>query len=159
MTPKNRPDYTTGPKLGRLPDGRFVIGDMVRIREEVDARDAAIINTAKRDGPGVVISLPQDPGQAGKGQAKYLVRSLAGFTALASPESGDKLTRALPLIAQINAGNVLMLKAPWNQALIDELSTFPVGAHDDQVDGLSRAFHQLTGGVAIAAQPLNAAGL
>jgi predicted phage terminase large subunit-like protein len=159
-SPKNqRPDYTAGPKLGRLPDGRFVIGDMVRIREEVDERDRAIANTAKRDGPHVTISLPQDPGQAGKGQAKYLTRELAGYPVFASPESGDKLTRALPLIAQINAGNVLMVKGPWNQALIDELATFPVGAHDDQVDGLSRAFHQLLGGQAIAAQSHNAKGL
>lgn len=159
-SPKNnRPDYTAGPKLGRLPDGRFIIADMVRVREEVDDRDLTIVNTAKRDGRGVAISLPQDPGQAGKGQAQYLIRSLAGFNASATPESGDKLTRALPLIAQINAGNVLMVRGTWNQALIDELAAFPVGAHDDQVDGLSRAFHKLTGGAAIAAQTLNAAGL
>jgi phage terminase large subunit-like protein len=33
-----------------------------------------------------------------------------------------------------------MVRAPWNAALLDEMAAFPSGAHDDQVDALSRAF-------------------
>ncbi|ONG55733.1 hypothetical protein BKE38_08685 [Pseudoroseomonas deserti] len=40
-------------------------------------------------------------------------------------------------------GNVWMLKAEWNDALIEELAVFPSGRHDDQVDALSRAFNDL----------------
>jgi phage terminase large subunit-like protein len=50
------------------------------------------------------------------------------------------------LAAQVNVGNVLMLKAPWNDRLINEMRMFPNGANDDQVDGLSRAFEALMGG-------------
>lgn len=138
-------DYTAGAKLGRLPDGRFIIGDMVRIRVGPDERDAALKNTAARDGMDCTISIPQDPGQAGKTQAMYLVRELSGYHAKASPESGDKVTRAGPLAAQINVGNVLMLKGPWNDALIAEMRLFPNGAFDDQVDAASRAFMELVG--------------
>lgn len=138
-------DYTAGAKLGKLPDGRFVIADMVRLRCGPDERDAAILNAASRDTRDVRISIPQDPGQAGKTQVLYLTRSLAGYNVTSSPESGDKVTRAEPLAAQINVGNVLMLRGPWNDELINEMRTFPNGSNDDQVDALSRAFAELFG--------------
>ena len=139
-------DYTAGGKLGKLPDGRFIIGDMVRIRCGPDERDAALKNTASRDSKGVRISLPQDPGQAGKTQALYLTRQLAGYPVTTSPESGDKVTRSEPLAAQINVGNVLMLRGPWNDELINEMRMFPNGTNDDQIDALSRSFEALMGG-------------
>lgn len=138
-------DYTAGGKLGRLPDGRFVIADMVRLRVGPDERDAAIKNTAGRDGRTCKVSIPQDPGQAGKTQVLYLTRSLQGFRVHSSPESGDKVTRAEPLAAQINVGNVSMLRGPWNDELINEMRMFPNGTHDDQIDALSRAFGELIG--------------
>lgn len=136
-------DYTAGGKLGKLPDGRFVIGDMVRDRWGPDERDAALTNTASRDGSRVRVSIPQDPGQAGKTQALYLTRKLAGYPVSSSPESGDKTTRAEPFASQVNVGNVLIMRGPWNDELINEMRMFPNGAHDDQVDALSRAFSEL----------------
>lgn len=136
-------DYTAGAKLGKLEDGRFVIADVVRLRCGPDERDAALTNTAARDGKSVRISLPQDPGQAGKTQALYLTRKLAGYAVTTSPESGDKATRAEPLAAQINVGNVLMLRGPWNDTLLNEMRLFPNGTHDDQVDACSRAFAEI----------------
>ncbi|WP_081065879.1 phage terminase large subunit [Burkholderia diffusa] len=136
-------DWTVGAKLGRLPDGRFVIGDMTRGRWGPDRRDAILVGTADVDGSRVRIGLPQDPGQAGKTQVLYLTRQLPGFRVVSSPETGDKVTRAEPFAAQVNAGNVLMLRGDWNAPLLAELRTFPFGTHDDQVDALSRAFSLL----------------
>ena len=141
--PGRDPDWTVGAKLGELPGGRYVIGDIVRLRGQPDAVERAIVNTAHADGAAVTISLPQDPGQAGKFQAAYLVSRLAGFSVETSPESGDKTTRAEPFASQVNVGNVVMLSAPWNDGLKAELRMFPTGSHDDQVDALSRAFAQL----------------
>lgn len=138
-------DYTAGAKLGRLPDGRFVIADMVRGQFGADGRDAALKNTAAQDGRQVKIGIPQDPGQAGKTQILYLTRLLAGFSVSATPESGSKIIRAEPFAAQVNVGNVLMLRGGWNQGLIDEMRLFPNGKHDDCVDALSRAFAELIG--------------
>lgn len=138
-------DPTAGGKLGRLPDGRLIIGDMAHGRWGPDDRDAAIKNTAALDGRAVKISIPQDPGQAGKTQVLYLTRQLVGYKVHSSPESGDKITRAEPFAAQMNVGNVLMLRGDWNKPLIDELRMFPNGTHDDRVDALSRAFAQLIG--------------
>lgn len=138
-------DWTAGAKLGRLPDGRLIIADVVRLRAGPDERDAAIVNTAAADGRAVKVSIPQDPGQAGKTQVLYLTRSLVGHRVVSSLESGDKVTRAEPLAAQINIGNVLMLRGEFNRQLVEELRMFPNGSNDDQVDALSRAFAELIG--------------
>jgi predicted phage terminase large subunit-like protein len=102
-----------------------------------------MVNTASLDTRAVKISIPQDPGQAGKTQVIYLTRKLSGYTVKSSPESGDKITRAEPFAAQVNIGNVLMLRGEWNTKLINEMRMFPNGANDDQVDSLSRAFSEV----------------
>ncbi len=138
-------DYTAGVKLGKMMDGRLIVADVVRVRVGPDERDAAIKNTASADGKMVKISIPQDPGQAGKTQVLYLTRSMAGHRITSSPESGDKITRAEPIAAQVNVGNVVMLRGDWNARFISELRMFPNGTNDDQVDALSRAFSELIG--------------
>lgn len=132
--------YTVGVKMGRLNDGRFIIADVVRDRLESHQRDQLINNTATLDGKALKQSIPQDPGQAGKGQVAAFAKLLAGHNVHFSPESGDKILRADPLASQINAGNVLMLRAPWNRAFIEEAGLFPFGTYKDQIDAAGRAF-------------------
>lgn len=142
-------DYTAGVKLGRLADGRWIILHAVRAQYGTAKRDGLIKATASGDGTQTVLqSLPQDPGQAGKSQALALTSMLAGHMVKTSPESGDKVVRARPLASQVNAGNVLMLRGPWNHDLIEELRLFPNGLHDDQVDAASRAFGCMLGPLA-----------
>ncbi len=137
-------DYTVGAKIGRLQDGRYVIADVKRDRLESHKRDALIKNTSDGDGRGLVKqSIPQDPGQAGKGQVAAFARLLAGHAVHFSPETGDKVTRATPFASQVNAGNVVMLRAAWNRDFTDELRLFPNGTYDDQVDAAARGFNQL----------------
>lgn len=138
-------DYTAGPRLGKLADGRYVVAHVVREQYGTAKRDQLIKATAASDGPMVKQSLPQDPGQAGKGQVKGLTAMLAGHHVTSSTESGDKVVRARPFASQVNAGNVLMLRGPWNDAFREELRLFPNGVNDDQVDGASRAFNELVG--------------
>lgn len=136
-------DYTAGVKIGALSDGRYIIADVKREQFGTTKRDHLIKATASADGMDVEQSLPQDPGQAGKGQVAAFVAMLAGHIVHTSPETGDKVVRARPLASQVNAGNVLMLRAPWNDAFTDELRLFPNGLHDDQVDAAARAFARL----------------
>ncbi|MEI7443275.1 MAG: phage terminase large subunit [Burkholderiales bacterium] len=140
-------DWTAGVKIGAMPDGRFVVADVERLRRAPDERDAAIRNAAARDGKHAKQSLPQDPGQAGKQQAQHFVRMLAGHIVSTSPETGDKATRAEAFASQVNVGNVVLVRGAWNDAFVAELRAFPNGTHDDQVDGASRAFNELTLGV------------
>jgi predicted phage terminase large subunit-like protein len=137
-------DYTVGARLGKLHDGRYIVASVVREQFGTAKRDQLIKATAAGDGMGLVKqSLPQDPGQAGKGQVAGLTAMLAGHQVHSSPESGDKVVRARPFASQVNAGNVLMLRATWNTAFTDELRIFPNGRYDDQVDASSRAFNGL----------------
>ncbi len=140
------PDWTVGVKLGRDAEGRFVVLDVVRLRAGPHEVAQTIAATAQRDGKQVRIGLPQDPGQAGKHQVAWLMGRLAGFLVTASPESGAKVTRALPVAAQVEAGNVFLVRAPWNAVFLDELRDFPHGRKDDQVDALTRAFTLLSAG-------------
>ena len=137
------PDWTAGIKLGRDAAGRCVVLDVVRLRGGPLEVAEAIVNTARQDGAPVRISLPQDPGQAGKQQVAWLISLLAGFNAKATPETGSKTLRASPIAAQVDAGNVAVVRAGWNRDFIEELRDFPQGRKDDQVDALARAFAML----------------
>lgn len=142
--------YTAGVKIGRQPDDRYVIANCKRERLSPAGVERLMVNTAGEDGVTVKVSLPQDPGQAGKAQKTYLVGKLAGFNARATPESGDKETRANPLSAQAEAGNVDILKTgdpvkdAWIEPFLDELCLFPNSKFKDQTDAASRAFNELT---------------
>ncbi len=143
-TPGRDPDFTVGLKLARDAAGRFVVLDIVRLRGGPHEVEQAIVSTAAADGPTVTIGLPQDPGQAGRAQIRYLTGRLAGYRVTASPETGAKETRAMPAASQVNAGNIALRHAPWNRAFLEELQDFPDGTKDDQVDALSRAMAMLT---------------
>lgn len=136
--------YTAGVKVGKLADGRYIVADARREQYATAKRDAYIKATASGDGMGrVKQSIPQDPGQAGKGQVAAFAALLAGHVLHFSPETGDKVVRARPLASQVNAGNVLMLRGPWNDDFTGELRLFPNGAVNDQVDAASRGFNEL----------------
>jgi len=133
-------DYTAGVKVGRLADGRIIIADVQRAQLGTHRRDALMKATAQGDGRALKQSIPQDPGQAGKTQVAAFAALLTGHTLHFSTESGDKVIRARPLASQVNAGNVVMLRASWNREFREELRGFPNGLHDDQVDAAARGF-------------------
>lgn len=144
--PERDPDWTRGMALGRQPNGRYLIGIPVGVRAAPDGVEKLMLTTMKNDGWSVEQSIPQDPGQAGKAQVAYMVKQFAGHRLHFSLETGDKVTRAGPFASQVNAGNVDMLRGAWNQAVKDEMTAFPPPegkGHDDQIDGLSRAFNRL----------------
>jgi predicted phage terminase large subunit-like protein len=143
-----RGDYTAGIKVALLFDpvlgeDRWVITDVQRDQASPEDAMRLLLTTAQLDGHDVTQVLPEDPGAAGKIAAADMVRRLAGHTVVTERITGSKESLARPVATQANAGNVGMLQAPWNAALIAELASFPNGAHDDMVDALSIAFTQL----------------
>ena len=99
----------------------------------------------------VIERLPQDPGQAGKEQAQSYIKMLAGFTVKALPESGSKESRAEPLAAQWQAGNVDVLIADWNEPYFNQLESFPESKFKDMVDASSSAFIEIENGASYSA--------
>jgi predicted phage terminase large subunit-like protein len=126
-----------------LKDGVYFIEDVVRDRCGPADMERLIYNTAVYDGHDVRISIPQDPGQAGKTQVLAFAKLLAGFDVRFSPESGDKVERATPVSAQAEVGNIKLVRGDWNTPFLDEVCSFPTGTFKDQTDALSRAFGAL----------------
>ena len=139
-TQENDPDWTVGVKIGRTLQGQYVVLHAMALRGTPAEVERAVLNTSTQDGYGCKIGIPQDPGQAGKHQVASFTRMLAGFPIKSSPETGDKLTRFAPFSAQAQAGNVLVLRAPWNERWFQILEGFPELPHDDEADATARAF-------------------
>ena len=139
-TPDNPdPDATSATKVGRSPDGRYIVVDNRKTQSTPAGVERFIMNTASQDGKATTISLPQDPGQAGKSQVKALTLMLSGYTVRSSTETGDKVTRFGPFSAQAEAGNVDVLRGDWNESWFSALESFPTAKHDDDPDSPSRA--------------------
>lgn len=137
------PDYTVG-LLVAHENGVFTVEDMVRLRGGPGTVEATIKQTAMIDPPGTMIGIEQDPGQAGKVEAHYYVRELAGHNVRCFPVTRDKITRAQPASAQAERGNIRLVSGPWIAPLLSELEAFPEANHDDIVDALSGAINALT---------------
>ncbi len=138
-----RGDFTVGVKMGRAANGLFYVLDVVRGQWASEERDAIIRQTAQLDGREVTPRGVQDPGSAGVDSARQFRNLLVGFAAQVRRVSGSKVSRADPLAAQLNGGNVKLLRAGWNRDFLQELQTFPHGTHDDQVDAAADAFNEL----------------
>lgn len=136
-------DATAGVKASRTPDGVFYIEDVRHDRLGPAGVERLIVTTASQDGTACTVRLPQDPGAAGKAYAATLITKLAGYPVKAIAPTGDKQTRATPAAAQAEAGNIKILRGPWNEAFLNEVCTFPSGSHDDQVDALADAINEL----------------
>jgi predicted phage terminase large subunit-like protein len=134
--------YTAGVLVGwRVEARRVIIADVKRGRLGPDGVRKMVADAAEFDGDDVPISLPQDPGQAGKAQARDFTVRLAGYRVRIEPQSGSKETRAEPLAAQIEAGNVDVVIGAWNRDFIEELRHFPRGVYKDQADAASSGFN------------------
>lgn len=152
-------DWTAGVKIGKAPDGSYVVAHVARA--QTDNPRGLIHSTAAADGREIRFSIPQDPGAAGKLQARDMLNDFAGYSVSITPETGDKVTRAEPFSVQVNAGRVVMVRGDWNQDFLDEMRSFPMGKHDDQIDAASRAFGELTqggGGLLAYYQAMSAGG-
>jgi len=144
---RNRePDYTAGALLAYADGVAFVV-DVQRGQLSPLEVERLIAQTAAVDGRDVRIGIEQEGGASGKSLCDHLRRNvLAGYVVDAVHPTGSKLARALPWAAAAEAGNVRLVSGPWVKAFLDEATTFPGGAHDDQVDAVSGAHATLTGG-------------
>lgn len=134
---------TAGVKMGRAPDGRFIIGHLEVAAKEGGAIKRLIRAVAETDGVGVNISIPQDPGAGGKVVRQDYIAALSGFNARKLIETGDKVQRATPFSAECENGNVYILAGSWNTEYLDELCLFPGGNRKDIADASSGAYSRL----------------
>lgn len=143
-------DFTAGVLMakGTGEDPSYYVLDVIRGKWRPAQRDAMIRQTAERDGTEVPIFIEEEGGSAGKAQSLSLSRLLSGYRITPIRPTGDKATRAAPYAAQVENGNVKLLRGTWNTEYLEELQSFPdpLALHDDMVDASSYAFNQLIEG-------------
>lgn len=139
------PDWTRGLKLYKYADGTYCVADLKSSRDTPGQIENLVKNVAAHDTYAVRIMSQQDPGSAGVSEAEHFIRMLSGFDVHVETMSKDKVTRAKPASAQAEAGNIKVVRAPWNVEFFTELENFPDGAHDDIADTLSGAFNSMAG--------------
>jgi predicted phage terminase large subunit-like protein len=139
-------DYTVGLRLTLGVDNNWYIEDVRRGQWGPGPARLAIREAAEIDGTSVMVRMGQEPGAAGKILADDLARNaLMGWDFRAVPETGPKVVRAGPAAAAAEGGRIFLVEGPWITHFLDEVETFPAGAHDDQVDALSGAMACLAG--------------
>jgi predicted phage terminase large subunit-like protein len=139
--------FTAGVRMS-CKAGAFYIEDVQRAQLSFGKREQFIrqIATLDADTVGYVRTwLEQEPGSGGKDSGKISVISLAGFDVRLDVVSGQgsKVVRAQGLSSQAEAGNVFLVRGPWNATFLDEIEAFPGGEYSDQVDASSGAFNKL----------------
>ena len=153
------PDWTRGVLLSKDSINIYTVEDVTGIRERVHVVEQLIFDTAIKDGPSVVISIPQDPNAQAAAYAKDLQRRLAekGFTCRLSRPVKSKTIRFAPFSSVAQAGFVQIVEADWNKEFFDELELFDDSGRykDDQVDCISDCFSVLNRDLALPSMQLS----
>jgi len=136
-------DWTVGALVG-VKNGIYYLMDIVRVQATPAEIENIIGGTAKRDGRAVMIFMEQEPGSQGAHLISYYqLNILFGYSFRGNHPTGSKISRADPVSALVNQGNLKVLNARWTSELVDEMVVFPDGFHDDQVDAVSGAVEML----------------
>ncbi len=126
-------DYTVITSFAQTPDNRLLVLDMVR--QKMEGPD--IIPAIKR---AIQKNKLQYVGIERQGFQTTIIQMAqrAGIRVKNLKTDKDKVTRALPLAARMEAGEVFLLRdTHWLPEVEREIMTFPAGAHDDIIDTLS----------------------
>ena len=140
-------DWTAGVRAS-IAGGVVYIEDVKRGQWSSGTVQTTVQTTAAEDTRETIIGMEQEPGSAGKDVKVTYTRMLQGYAFKCEPATGSKAVRADGLATQCEAGNVYLVRGPWNADFIDELCAFrgDTSDVDDQVDGASGAFGLLTSG-------------
>jgi predicted phage terminase large subunit-like protein len=127
-------DWNVGVLLGEVDDGYQVLR-VVRCREGYPQVKRLVVQCWE-DQPGEALLIED----AANGSP--LIQELQQSTripVLARPAKGSKVYRAQPVTPTVESGRVFLAESEWANDFVYEMSTFPTGAHDDQVDAFVMA--------------------
>jgi predicted phage terminase large subunit-like protein len=129
-------DFTASAALAMGEDGTLYIRDMIRGRWEWPDAYAVIVRTMQSE-PNTRHGIEK----ALQGLAAVQELRRDGRVAHVPFEGvdvdRDKFSRALAWAGRAEGGKVALVQGEWINAFLDEVTAFPLGAHDDQVDTIS----------------------
>ena len=142
VSTKTTADYTASFRCAFDADGNLYIADGFRRRMEYPDQRKYVIDRVREErntthgiesalhGMALVQDLQRD--------AKARGRSFRSIRA-----DGDKVVRANAWSGLAEAGKVILVRGGWIDEFVEEVSSFPHGKHDDQVDAVSLAVRML----------------
>jgi predicted phage terminase large subunit-like protein len=140
------PDFTVGIKGCVDGEGTVYIMDVKRFRERPAGVIDKVLGSGLTDGQDCTITIPKDPGAAGKAAADNVTSKCfeAGFTCRQKQTKTGKDKRFEPVAALAENGMIKIVKGDWNKIFHDELEAFGSGrGHDDIVDAIADLVHEL----------------
>lgn len=146
MSERTSADYTAGVKLGVGEDGHTYILDVARERVEWGKLPEYMAQVILADGRDVAQGIEQKGYMTRAIQTLNADPRLHGYSIQGYPVDTDKVTRALSFVGRLQSKQMHALNRHWATAYIEELCSFPKGAHDDQVDATSGAWAMLEEG-------------
>jgi predicted phage terminase large subunit-like protein len=140
----NDPDFTAGCK-GGLIGKRFIIENIIDLRESPGSVQTTIKQTATLDGEDTPIFMEQEPGSAGKTVIHhYATEVLTGHIFKGIPSTGSKEAYVEVFATAAEHGLVELVAGPWTEKFLDEAEVFPRGKHDDKVESAAKLYCRLT---------------
>jgi len=138
---KSSNDYSVCTIWGETDNGFYLL-EVLRQRLEFPELKRAVVAAYDRDRPTAVLIEDEASGQS-------LIQELKRNTYIPLvpiKADKDKVVRAYAVTPLIEAGRVYLPEyAPWLYDYVEELSAFPNGQYDDQVDSTSQALKYMTG--------------
>ena len=136
---KTTSDYSVGTVWG-VTNNAYYLLDVIRVKAELPELKRMCMAVYERDHPSAVYIEDAASGQS-------LIQELKRETRLPIipvKVDKDKSIRAYAVTPVIESGRVLLPEyATWLHDYVEELSAFPNGEHDDQVDSTTQALRQI----------------
>ena len=128
-------DFSVCTTWGVKGTQRYLL-DVYREKVDFPKLKRAVLTLIERFKPAVVLIEDKASGtqliQDLRDQGRYIIKAVK--------PKGDKVMRMNAQTAGFEGGTVLLpANVPWLEAFVLELTTFPRGRHDDQVDSTSQA--------------------
>ena len=138
ITTKEKSDFTAGCLAGYdRKTGNFYIAHICKKKMNWFGVKNTIIQYAEQEGNRIGVEAVS----GFKTAYEEIKQALLGKTQVKySVPKENKMIRANGWISRIDTSKVYLAKGLWNADFIDELSLFPDGRHDDQVDAVSLAW-------------------
>lgn len=140
-------DETCGALVALDKELRPWVVDLDAGRWGLAQRDAEMVRCATEDreryGTAIEWVIEQDTGMGGNVRTASIMAKIGPFVkATVYKPSGDKVQRAEPFYAQVQARNCRLVSASWNDATRRQLCDFPYSEHDDRVDSIAGAYNR-----------------
>jgi predicted phage terminase large subunit-like protein len=119
---------------------QMYVKDWLTVRKEMPGLIEAVKQFAQKNGYTEASSIKIEPKASGLSLIQMLKQETKLNVSAAKNPSSDKIVRANVVVPMVESGRVHLLQgAGWLDDFLYELTTFPVGKHDEAVDTLVMA--------------------